>query len=283
MTQHEAADDDSLSLAVDSDPTAADIDECEDISLSSLYRLDTLDRACNEMRYIVKDMEAMECRLSQLSQKYSMMSKKARNVLSDLDKVDSRQRKYNIVVFGLEETEEDPESCEELVLDLASEYLRVPLAKDDIVSAYRLKSSSAPRPLLVKLNEIELKEKLLKSCGRLKGTGIGIREDYPWEVRQQRMLLGKKLVEERSAGRRASLEFNKLTVEGKVFVCDKQCENVIEYEESERNEREGKRVLNKRDELEPVLGGLKCLSGDWLERHSKLINDKLRLLDGNHW
>lgn len=272
-----------MSLVIDSDPSVVDMNEFEAISMSSLCRLDMLDRACNEMRYIVKDMEAMECRLSQLRQKHSLMSKKANGILSDIDKVDTGQRKYNLVVFGLEETEEDPEFCDELVLGLATEYLGVPLVKEDIVSAYRLRSSSAPRPLLVKLNEVELKDKLLKCCGRLKGTGIAIREDYPWAVRQQRMLLSKKLAEVRSEGRRASLEFNRLMVEGKVFVCDEQCENVIEYEEREKNDRDNKKVCDKRGKLEPALRKLKCLSGDWLERHSKLINDKLRLLDDNYW
>lgn len=282
MTPSDVIEGEDLCLAIDCDPSVADLEECESISLSSLNRLDVLDRACNEMRYIVKDMEAMECRLSQLRQKHSSMTKEAQCVLRDLDEVDERQRKCNVIVFGLDETEDDADHCEELFVGLVNEYLRIRVYVGDVVSAYRLRSSSSPRPLFVKLNDAEKKDKVLRASGRLKGTGIGIREDFPREVRQQRMLLGKKLIEERSAGRRASLEFNKLTVEGKVFVCDKLCENVVELCETPQRGK-NKTCDSAREDIGVKLVGLKCLSGDWLERHSEMISDRLRALEGSVW
>lgn len=262
-----------------SDPSVANAEECEDLYLKSVYRLDTLDRACNEMRYLLRDMEATEQRLHELRQKHSSLAKQINSAQIDLDKADDRQRKCNVVIFGLSETELDPEWCSDLVLKVVNDHLNVALAADQIVSAYRLKSPSCPRPILVKLTGETKKWELLKSSGRLKGTGIGIREDFSYTVRQQRRLLTKKMHEERRAGRRASLDCDTLKVEGRVFVCDKYCENVVEVSEN------GVRVQGVAGAKGGVASELKldahCLSRDWLDKHSKIISEKIRILNGN--
>lgn len=260
------------------DASLANAEECQDLYLQSVSRLDTLDRACNEMRYILKDMELMERRLSDLKDRHSSITKKINIAQMELDKADERQRRCNLVVFGLNETEPDPESCEDLVLSLARTYLMMNLTRDDIVSAYRLKSASFPRPVLVKLSDEGKKAPLLRASVRLRGTGIGIREDYSYNVRQQRRLLTKKMHEERRAGRRASLDCGTLKVEGKVFVCDKYCEKVIEVsEDGVRVEGVGASGSSAAD----FSIDARCLSRDWLDKHSKMISEKIRILHGN--
>lgn len=261
------------------DPSVVNAEECEDLYLKSVYRLDTLDRACNEMRYLLRDMEATEQRLRELRQKHSSLAKQINSVQIDLDKADDRQRKCNVVIFGLSETEQDPEWCSDLVLKVVNDHLNVALAADQIVSAYRLKSPSCPRPILVKLTGEVKKWELLKASSRLKGTGIGIREDFSYTVRQQRRLLTKKMHEERRAGRRACLDCDTLKVEGRVFVCDKYCENVVEVSEN------GVRVQGVAGAKGGVASELRldahCLSRDWLDKHSKIISEKIRILNGN--
>lgn len=254
-------------------------DECEALYLQSVYRLDTLDRACNEMRYLLRDMEATEQRLRELRHKHSNLTKQINNAQIDIDKVDERQRKCNVVVFGLPETEVDAEWCGELVLKLVNEHLDFSLTLDQIVSAYRLKSASCPRPILVKLTGEAKKWELLRASGRLKGTGIGIREDFSYTVRRQRRLLSKKMHEERRAGRRACLDCDTLKAEGRVFVCDKYCENVVEVSAY------GVRVEGVAGSKGGVASELKldahCLSRDWLEKHSEIISEKISILNGN--
>lgn len=261
------------------DPSVVNVQECEDLYLQSVYRLDTLDRACNEMRYLLRDMEATEQRLHELRQRHCILAKQINSAQIDLDKADERQRKCNLVVFGLSETELDAEWCSELVLKLFNDHLNVSVSPDHIVSAYRLKSPSCPRPILVKLAGEAKKWDLLRASGRLRGTGIGIREDFSYTVRQQRRLLTKKMHEERRAGRRASLDCDTLKVEGRVFVCDKYCENVVEVSE------DGVRVEGVAGTKGGVASELNldahCLSRDWLDKHSKIISEKIRILNGN--
>lgn len=256
------------------EPSVANAEECEALYLQSVYRLDTLDRACNEMRYLLRDMEVTEQRLRELRHKHSKLAKQINSAQIDLDKVDERQRKCNVVVFGLPETEVDPEWCGELVLKLVNDHLNFPLTMDQIVSAYRLKSASCPRPILVKLTGEPKKWELLRASGRLKGTGIGMREDFSYTVRQQRRLLAKKMHEERRAGRRACLDCDTLKAEGRVFVCDKYCENVVEVSAN------GVRVQGVAGASELKLDA-HCLSRDWLEKHSEIISEKMRILNGN--
>lgn len=260
------------------DPAITNVEECEDLYLKSVYRLDTLDRACNEMRYIIKDMENMQRRLCELREQHSVMAKRINSAQIDLDKVDERQRKHNLVIFGLEETGTDQEFCGDLVRDLAESYLNVVLFNEDIVSAYRLKSNSVPRPVLVKLSSDSKKSEILKASGQLRGTGIGVREDFPYTVRQQRRVLTRKMHEERRAGRRASLDCDTLKVEGKVFVCDKYCANVVEVS------KDGVRVEGigaNGSAVRALTLNAQCLGRDWLEKHSKLISEKMRILHGN--
>lgn len=254
-------------------------EQYEALYLQSVYRLDTLDRACNEMRFLLRDMEVTEQRLRELCRKHSNLSKQINSAQIDLDKADERQRKCNIVVFGLPESEVDPEWCDELVLNLINNHLNFPLTLEEIVSAYRLKSASNPRPILVKLTTEAKKSELLRASGRLKGTGIRIREDFSYTVRLQRRLLAKKMHEERRAGRKACLDSDTLKVEGRVYVCDRYCENVVEVSDN------GVRVECVTGSKEGVASELKldaqCLSRDWLEKHSEIISEKIRILNGN--
>ncbi|KAL3188557.1 hypothetical protein MRX96_003516 [Rhipicephalus microplus] len=261
------------------DADSANAEEYEALYLQSVYRLDTLDRACNEMRFLVRDMEMTEQWLHELRHKHSNLTKQINIAQIDLDKVDERQRKCNVVVFGLPESEQDPEWCGELVLKLVNSHLNFPLTSDQIVSAYRLKSPSNPRPILVKLSGEPKKWEVLNASGKLKGTGIGIREDFSYTVRLQRRLLVKKMHEERRAGRKACLNSNTLKVEGRVYVCDKFCENLVEVSDN------GVRIESVSRDNAGLSSTLKldaqCLSSGWLEEHSKTISDKIKILNGN--
>lgn len=261
------------------DTGSVNAEEYEALYLQSVYRLDTLDRACNEMRFLLRDMEMTEQRLRELYHKHSNLTKQINSAQIDLDKVDERQRKCNVVVFGLPESEQDPQWCGELVLKLVNNVLNFPLTLDQIVSAYRLKSVSNPRPILVKLSGEPKKWEVLNASGKLKGTGIGIREDFSYTVRQQRRLLVKKMHEERRAGRRACLDSDTLKVEGRVYVCDKYCENVVEVSDN------GVRVEGVCGTKGGLASALKldaqCLSSSWLEKHSEIISEKIKILNGN--
>ncbi len=110
--------------------------------------------------------------------------------------------------------------------------------KVDIVRAHRLGvyKEGKRRPIVVKLETESDKEKINKAKRDLKGTSIFIDDDYSWRVRQQRLQLIEVAKKERSFGKRATLFFDKLNIDGTKYQWNLE-ENKLErvFEKSRKN------------------------------------------------
>lgn len=116
--------------------------------------------------------------------------------------------------------EKDGETWEEtkkVIQDLCLEKLKVDVR---ITRAHRVggRIKDWPRPIVLKMAVEEDKEKVLENKRSLKGTKIYIEEDYSMRVRQQRRELFTIAKQERLLGRKASVNFNKLTMNGRKFM-----------------------------------------------------------------
>ncbi|CAL9692525.1 unnamed protein product [Knipowitschia caucasica] len=54
-------------------------------------------------------------------------------------------------------------------------------------------------------------------AGELKGTGLGLTDQFPGEIMRRRKLLQPVLAEARAAGRRAKISIDKLYIDGKLY------------------------------------------------------------------
>lgn len=95
-------------------------------------------------------------------------------------------RRNNFMVFGIPETEnETSEEVEKrVVVEVLKKKLGVNLKTIERVhrvgKPHHNKSAepSRPRPVILKLYDYKEKEKVFNSCGKLKGSGILVGDDY---------------------------------------------------------------------------------------------------------
>ena len=87
-------------------------------------------------------------------------------------------RRNNVVVFGLKRKE--GKNVQEDVANLLKERLQVQVDANEIVEAMEIgkKSSTTPRPILIKAATRECKVRILRQKRLLKGSNIWINDDY---------------------------------------------------------------------------------------------------------
>ena len=73
------------------------------------------------------------------------------------------------------------------------------------------------RPIIAKFSFFKEKEYIRSQAKNLSGTNFGLAEDYPKEILQVRKELIPNLREAKEKGKKASIRFDKLIVDGKLF------------------------------------------------------------------
>jgi hypothetical protein len=147
-------------------------------------------------------LEASNRRIDELSKELSSLKEtsSAREKQTDgrLDGLAQYQRRNNLRLFGVPEAA--GEDVTKVVTSLLSDKLEVSVTADMIDRCHRvgrrpLASGSAadsrPRAILVKYVSYQTKLRVLSARGRLKGTGVSVRED----LTQKRAVLHKQMVE----------------------------------------------------------------------------------------
>lgn len=114
-----------------------------------------------------------------------------------IDSMEQNEKMNNICLYGL--YEEEKEKLNEKVLKLCNENLSVPVKKEDIIRCHRIgNNTNKPRPVVVKFEMYSTKFKILKNCGNLSGTKMGIAEDLTKNrmvlLKEARRLFDKKAV-----------------------------------------------------------------------------------------
>lgn len=74
-----------------------------------------------------------------------------------------------------------------------------------------------PRPIVAKFNYFQHREQVRLNAKKLKGTGIGISEQFPEEIAQVRKNLYPELKKAKAQGRKAKMIRDKLIIDGQVF------------------------------------------------------------------
>ncbi len=134
------------------------------------------------------------------------------------------------MVKGIPEKEgETWGETKKIIQELCKEKLKMEVR---IVRAHRVgvKNKDWPRPTVMKMSDEEDKEKVLENKNRLRGTKIYIEQDYSIRVRQQRRELRILAKQERLMGRRASLNFNKLMLNGRKYQWNDMVKKIEEIQ-----------------------------------------------------
>lgn len=174
---------------------------------SKLQTMDTkLEKITDEVVKLRKENDALRERVTKQDKQIELLEREA--------------RRNNLIIHGVTDDEnERMEGTEHKVVEIIKR-TGVDIAADrEIDDARRMGRyrEGNTRPIQVKLTRGNKKAEILKQARNLKGTDIWIDQDYPKEILEQRKELIPKLKEAREKGNKATLKYNKLIINGKVY------------------------------------------------------------------
>ncbi|KAH9378823.1 hypothetical protein HPB48_010825 [Haemaphysalis longicornis] len=174
----------------------------------------------------------MENEIGQLKQYKEKLAEYEKNCLgmtqqileltAKVDDLENRSRRNNLAIYGVtEEPDEDSKSLQEKVQrTIFTDILDIAVKSVERIHRVGNPRSERPRPIVLRLLDFSEKSKILSCCNKLKGTEISISEDFSKRVRDVRSQLWRSAADEKAQGAKVSLVFDKLKVDGKMFVWD---------------------------------------------------------------
>ncbi|CAG9768347.1 unnamed protein product [Ceutorhynchus assimilis] len=170
----------------------------------------------NEKFALLKtDFDHLKSKLADSEKLIKELKRDNEDLEGKLLKFNSNTKKNNLIIFGLEETdEEDPY---QVVLNLFSSILNINTTKEEISAVYRFGKASRTRPILVKFISYHKKSTILQNAKLLKGSEIAISLDLTKEERENQKILYRHLKEAKNQGLEAKIKKNELIVQGETF------------------------------------------------------------------
>lgn len=166
-------------------------------------------------------IEASETRLlkqvEELNNKLNNLEKENADLKNKIKILETKNKKNNIVLFGLENSEKiSPQFiCQQL-----KRHLDVDVIEADINNLY-LSGNSQNGPVVVEFLSYIKKNSVMKNCYKLKGTTISIAHDLNFEERQKNKILRKHLnLARQNKNNVCYIKKNKLYVNGNIYTSD---------------------------------------------------------------
>ncbi|XP_045776998.1 uncharacterized protein LOC123875292 [Maniola jurtina] len=150
-----------------------------------------------------------------------------------LDLLEKQARERNIVIFGVEEKEQNYEDLQNNFLKIFSDIMKIDCTSFEIQGIKRIgKKCDKPRPVIVTFSTFRRKFEILRNKKSLEQLNYYIKEDYPPKILQKRKELQEIAKEEREKGKKVIIKYDKLIV-------------IPQKETSENTKRGSKRNLSE--------------------------------------
>jgi hypothetical protein len=126
-----------------------------------------------------------------------------------------------LIFYNVEEKE--GESTTALIHEILEKRLDIENASTKVIidrshrMGRKLSASSKPRPIVAKFNRYQQREDVRVNAHKLKGTKIGISEQFPEEIAKVRKSLYPELKKAKAQGKKAKLIRDKLIIDGQLF------------------------------------------------------------------
>nr|CAI5857612.1 unnamed protein product [Callosobruchus analis] len=213
-------------------------DAVPDVTNKDLYALMQQEVIYAEIQKIKDEFEKIS---SDLKSENVNLKKEVVELKNKINVVERRNKKYNIVTYGLKE--ENNLKDIEYLLHVFNEKLEVKCGFDDFRDFFRIgvNKGATPRPFVVETLNYPLKAAILENSKKLKGTGISITQDYTKSDYEDQKVLVSHLKQARSFGIPASLKKQKLHIENKILTAeDLRKGAIVEIVEKRKNEEDQK-------------------------------------------
>ncbi|XP_077977136.1 uncharacterized protein LOC144432738 [Glandiceps talaboti] len=139
-----------------------------------------------------------------------------------MDKKQGQMRSDNLIFRGLEEdVDETWDDTENKLKSFISDNLDLNGDEIEFERAHRLNNAkSNPKPIIAKFSKYKHLEQVLKASAKLKNTEYKIYENFSSMFRKKRRKIGPFLMNARTEGKNAHLEYDKLKVDNVIYVYD---------------------------------------------------------------
>lgn len=193
--------------------------------------LKRVESAVTNVQERVTSIEKEICRLQTLEQKLTVCEEACSSsniqlleLLAKVDDLENRSRRNNLVIYGInEEVDEDWKSLEAIVKqEVFQKVLGIEVKSLQRIRRVGKYHKERHRPIVLRLYDFAEKTRILSCCSKLKGTKIAISEDFSKIVCDTRQKLWHSAAQDRAEGLKVSLIYDKLKVDGKLFVWDSQ-------------------------------------------------------------
>ena len=243
QTQKSKANDNTNTLEENEDVNLKDIWKMMQEMMTKLDKLDRIEERMTAMNTEIKDIktsleyahdEIEDLKKSDESHQETATANAAqverlnkefecqKNAIVDLK---ARSMRDNLIFYNIKESAR--ENTTKIIHDLLEEKFNIEDASECVkidrshrIGKPRMGQTTKPRPIVAKFNYFQDKEYILRNARKLKGTNIGVSEQFPEEIIEIRKKLYPELKKARDEGKKAKLAYNKLIIEGQVFTSN---------------------------------------------------------------
>nr|KAG5688937.1 hypothetical protein BaRGS_031336 [Batillaria attramentaria] len=190
----------------------------ENLDLNIEEKLKNLkDEMLAEYATVQEKVRELREEVQDLRQENEQLRSKLDGLYLKTDDLECRSRRNNVLIYGLPKADnETAEECEQTVQEFLTDKLELP----ETVQFDRVhRTSNKPNaPIIARCVLFKDKVSILKARAKLKGSKIFVNEDFSLRVREIRRKLLVHMKEAKDAGKKTTLVYDHLFIEGKKFV-----------------------------------------------------------------
>nr|CAI5820568.1 unnamed protein product [Callosobruchus analis]CAI5830314.1 unnamed protein product [Callosobruchus analis]CAI5856516.1 unnamed protein product [Callosobruchus analis] len=189
---------------------------------SSITNEDIFKLMKTEIEQLNKNVSQIKIEIEKVNLKYKDIAEENITLKNKLQNLEQKLKKYNIVIYGVTETEETAVSQ---TVNFINNQLKVKVGEEKIRDAYRIgrkqEGQLKVRPLVVEFLNYSTKQSVIISAKKLpRGCGFYITNDYTQEEYNKRKVLYTHLRKAREAHNSAYIKNNILYVNGGQYSYD---------------------------------------------------------------
>lgn len=181
---------------------------------------DMMKEMMTDLKSIRDEQSEYRNEMKQLREENKALKNAVKTLETRLDIIEKRERKCNIVIKGLNTSNESTKSD-------VHKFLKDRVGVDsNIRSATKLGKGEQPM-ILVRLENAEEKQEIMKKKNKLWNSKIFIDNDLTYGEREVQAKLRNIAKEKRTAGTKITVKYQKLIIDGKVWVWDRATEQLV--------------------------------------------------------
>ena len=182
---------------------------------------ESLEYAHAEIADLKKENEYSKENQAQARERIEILERDNKTMRDKIIDIQARSMRDNLLFFNMPELEK--ENTTEMIHELLESKIGITDARNTVKidRSHRIgrkrDGDRKPRPIVVKFNYHQDREFVRLNAKKLRGTRIGISEQFPEEIENIRKTLYPELKKAKLEGKRAKIVRDKLIIEGQVF------------------------------------------------------------------